>query len=137
MPGRCRISTSARDQARRLSIYSSWSNLNTAASIYLKIKRYDQAHELLARLGPSLLKDKPADSDTESEKRQFSQQEYMYWTNMGKWARAAGRKLEALTYDRKDVLGRSQYQLEPVDGAVPHVVSARTLERNQRQRGWI
>jgi tetratricopeptide (TPR) repeat protein len=53
-----------RDQPGRLSNYSSWSNLNSAASIYLKIKRYDQAHELLAKLGPSLLKDKPGDSDS-------------------------------------------------------------------------
>ena len=54
-------------QARSLN-YSSWSNWNSAASIYLKIKKYDQAHELLARLGPSLLKEKPADSDPEMER---------------------------------------------------------------------
>jgi thiol-disulfide isomerase/thioredoxin len=103
----------ARDQPRRLSNYSSWSNLNSAASIYLKIKRYDQAHELLAKLGPSLLKDKPEDSDSESEKRQFSQQEFMYWTNMGKWARAAGRKLEALTYERNSMLADPNTNLNP------------------------
>jgi thiol-disulfide isomerase/thioredoxin len=101
------------DQAKRSSIYSSWSNLNTAASIYLKIKKYDQAHELLGRLGPSLLKDKPADSATESEKRQFSQHEYMYWTNMGKWARAAGHKLEALTYERNSMLADPNTNLNP------------------------
>ena len=102
-----------RDQARRSSSYSSWSNLNSAASIYLKIKKYDQAHELLAKLGPSLLKDKPADSDPESEKRQFRQVEYMYWNNMGKWARAAGHKLEVLTYERNSMLADPDTNLNP------------------------
>jgi hypothetical protein len=57
-------------QTRRLSMFSSWSNLNSAASIYLKIKKYDQAHEVLAKLGHSVLKEKPADSEPEVEKRQ-------------------------------------------------------------------
>ena len=86
--------------------YGSWSNLNSAASIYLKIKKYDQAHELLSRLGTSLLKEKPADSDPEMEKRQYSSLEYTYWSNMGKWARAAGHKLEALTYERNSMLAQ-------------------------------
>lgn len=102
-----------RGQMRWSSNYSSWSNLNSAASIYLKIRKYDQAHELLAKLGPSLLKDKPADSDPEPEKRQYSQHEYMYWTNMGKWARAAGHKLEALTYERNSMLADPNTSLNP------------------------
>ena len=28
----------------------------------------------------------------------------MYWNNMGKWARATGHKLEALTYERNSML---------------------------------
>src|SRR5450759_2232326 len=88
-----------RGQTRRSSDYSTWSNLNSAASIYLKIKKYDQAHEVLAKMGPSLLKEKPADSEPEAEKRQYRQYEYMYWNNMAKWARAKGHQLEALTYE--------------------------------------
>jgi thiol-disulfide isomerase/thioredoxin len=93
-----------RDQARRSSLYSSWSNPNSAASIYIKIKKYDRAHELLDKLGPSLLKEKPADSEPEQERRQFGQAEYMYWTNMGRLARLEGHKLETLTYERNAML---------------------------------
>jgi thiol-disulfide isomerase/thioredoxin len=102
-----------RGQARRSSNYSSWSNLNSAAGIYLKIKKYDQAHELLARLGTSLLKDKPADSEPEAERRQFQQLEYLYWNNMARWARAAGRKLEALTYERNSMLADPNTSMNP------------------------
>jgi thiol-disulfide isomerase/thioredoxin len=102
-----------RDQARRSSQYGTWSNLNSAAGIYLKLKKYDQAHELLAKLGPSLLKEKPGDSDTEFEKRQFGQYEHMYWTNMGKWARAAGHKLEELTYERNAMLADPNPSMNP------------------------
>lgn len=91
-------------QARRSSNYSSWSNLNSAAGIYLKIKKYDQAHEVLVKLGASLLKDKPADSEPENDRRQFQTPEYLYWDNMSKWARAVGHKLEALTYERNSML---------------------------------
>jgi thiol-disulfide isomerase/thioredoxin len=102
-----------RGQNRRSSNYGSWSNLNSAASIYLKIKKYDEAHAVLATLGPSLLKEKPADSEPEAEQRQYRQQEYMYWNNMAKWARAAGRKLEALTYERNSMLADPNISLNP------------------------
>src|ERR1035437_6357847 len=100
-------------RARRSSNYSSWSNLNSAAGIYLKIKKYDQAREVLAKLGPSLLKDQPADSEPENDKRQFRQYEYMYWNNMAKWARAAGHKLEALTYERNSMLADPNTSMNP------------------------
>jgi thiol-disulfide isomerase/thioredoxin len=93
-----------RDQARRPSLYSSWSNLNSAAGIYLKIKKYDRAHELLDKLGPSLQKERPADSDPEQDRRQFGQAEFMYWTNLGRLARLEGHKLETLTYERNAML---------------------------------
>jgi len=102
-----------RGQARRSSNYSSWSNLNSAANVYLKIKKYDRAHELLAKLGTELSKDKPADSAPEAEKRQHGQYEYMYWNNMAKWARAAGHKLEALTYERNSMLADPNTSLNP------------------------
>ncbi|MBZ5617842.1 MAG: TlpA family protein disulfide reductase [Acidobacteriia bacterium] len=91
-------------QARRTPPPYAWSQLNSAAGIYLKIKKYDKAHELLAKLGPSLMKEKPADSAPEFEKRQFEQTEYMYWNNMARWARAEGHRLEALTYERNAML---------------------------------
>jgi thiol-disulfide isomerase/thioredoxin len=98
---------------RSSSNYNSWSNLNSAATIYLKIKKYDQAHELLAKLGPSLLKDRPADSDPEMEKRQYRQYENMYWNNMARWARAVGHKLEALTYERNSMLADPNLAANP------------------------
>jgi thiol-disulfide isomerase/thioredoxin/tetratricopeptide (TPR) repeat protein len=100
-------------QARRSSSYASWSNLNSAAGIYLKIKEYGRAHELLVKVGQALSKDQPAGSDSESEKRQFQSLEYIYWTNMGKWARAVGHKLEALTYDRNSMLADPNFSSNP------------------------
>ena len=102
-----------RGRAGRSSNYSSWSNLNSAASIYLKIKQYERAHELLAKLGPALLKERPADSESESDMRQYRQNESMYWSNMSKWARAVGHKLEALTYDRNSMLSDPYITLNP------------------------
>jgi thiol-disulfide isomerase/thioredoxin len=102
-----------RSQARRSSNYSSWSNLNSAASIYLKIRKYDEAHGVLATLGTSLLKERPADSEPEAERRQYRQNEYMYWNNMAKWARATGHRLEALTYERNSMLADPNTSLNP------------------------
>jgi thiol-disulfide isomerase/thioredoxin len=102
----------ARSQSKRSALYSSWSTLNSAASIYLKIKKYDEAHELLAKLGPALTKNKPADSEPEYQKRQFQQEEALYWTNMGKWARATDHKLEALLYERNGILA-DPYRFPP------------------------
>jgi thiol-disulfide isomerase/thioredoxin len=93
-----------RGQARRSSLYSSWSNLNSAAGIYIKIRKYEKAHELLATLGPALLKERPADSDPEGEKRQFAQAELQYWNNMGRLARLEARKPDALVYERNAML---------------------------------
>ena len=102
-----------RGQNRRPSNYTSWSNLNSAASIYLKIKKYDEAHAVLAILEPSLLKDKPADSEPEAEQRQYRQHEYLYWNNMAKWARATGHRSEALTYERNSMLADPNMSLNP------------------------
>lgn len=100
-------------RAKRASMYSSWYDLNSAAGIYLKIKKYDRARELLAKLGPQLLKEKPADSEPESEKRQFGQIEYQYWNNMARVARTSGRKLEALTYERNGMLADPNLSTNP------------------------
>ena len=93
--------------------HSSWYDLNSAAGIYLKIKQYDRAHELLAKLGPALLKERPADSEAGSDTRQFRYIETTYWSNMSKWARVVGHKLEALTYDRNSMLADPNTNLNP------------------------
>jgi thiol-disulfide isomerase/thioredoxin len=50
------------------------------------------------------LKERPADSEPESDMQQFRYLEYSYWSNMSKWARGVGHKLEVLTYDRNGML---------------------------------
>lgn len=100
-------------QSRRAQHYSSWSNTASAAGIYLKIAKYDEAQALLSSLGDSLLKEKPADSDPEQDKRQYRQFEYLYWNNMTKLARARGNKLEALTYDRNGMLSDPNLSTNP------------------------
>jgi thiol-disulfide isomerase/thioredoxin len=81
-----------------------WGNLNTAASIYLKLKKLDRARELLAQLGPSLLKERPPESAAQPAKQQFAMSEYAYWTNMAKLARADGNKNDALSFGRNALL---------------------------------
>jgi thiol-disulfide isomerase/thioredoxin len=109
-----------RGPAGRWSKISSWSEMNSAINIYLKIKKYDRAQELLAKLGPALLKDRPAASEPESDTQQFRQCENYYWNNMSKWARAVGHKLEALTYERNSMLA------DPYPNANPTMEQYRT-----------
>jgi thiol-disulfide isomerase/thioredoxin len=94
----------AGSQAANSRQIETWSNLNTAASIYLKLKKLDRARELLAQLGPSLLKEKPPESAAQPAKQQFAMAEYLYWTNMVKLAKADGNKTDALTSGRSALL---------------------------------
>jgi thiol-disulfide isomerase/thioredoxin len=91
-------------QAANSRQIETWSNLNTAASIYLKLKKLDRARELLAQLGPSLLKEKPPESAAPPAKQQFAMAEYLYWTNMVKLAKADGNKTDALASGRSALL---------------------------------
>jgi thiol-disulfide isomerase/thioredoxin len=80
------------------SILGSFSEPNQLAGIYIKIRNFDKAHELLAKTGPPLLE--AVKNATETERRQFTYVETNYWNNMSRLARLEGRKLDALEADR-------------------------------------
>jgi predicted methyltransferase/thiol-disulfide isomerase/thioredoxin len=69
------------------------SNWISAAGLYLKVKKYDRARELLDKVTaagyPPPETEKPNNSNA-----------WSYWTNMAKLARVDGRKMDALTYER-------------------------------------
>lgn len=93
----------ANSRARTASNFSTWSNINSATMIYLKIKNYEKAKELLDKFGPGFLQEKPPDSAPDQDKRMYAMQEHMYWTNMAKLAGVERRDLDALTYDRNSM----------------------------------
>lgn len=83
---------------------SKWSTWNSAASTYIKIKQYDKARELLDKLGPSLQEFKLSDNPSTMEKQQYGIQEMQYWDSKSNLARAEGRKLDALVFQKNAYL---------------------------------
>ena len=79
------------------SNFNAISEMNQAATLYLKIRKYDKAKELLAKLGPPLL---AAIKSTPDAGRQLGSIEYLYWNNLARLARIDGRKQDALEADR-------------------------------------
>ena len=80
-----------------------WHLWNEAARTYIKIKHYDRARELLAKLNESLEASKPADTAPEQEKRQYNNVRYQYWDSMARLARGQGHKPDALVYQAKAI----------------------------------
>jgi thiol-disulfide isomerase/thioredoxin len=112
--------------AQRLMPYTSqWSAWSSAADIYIKIKQYAKAHEVLSRLGPSLAAAKPAESATEQETRQYKQYSSAYWSAMVKLAHAEGRKLDELVFQRN------------ADAVAPFNASESVLQRRTGQQRAI
>jgi thiol-disulfide isomerase/thioredoxin len=116
----------ARAGSPRLSSYTSqWSTWSSAADIYVKIKQYDKAREILSKLGPSVVAGKPPESAGDSETRLYKHQLYLYWNTMAKVAHAEGRKLDELVYQRK------------ADAATPFDQPEATLQRRTEQQRAI
>jgi thiol-disulfide isomerase/thioredoxin len=80
---------------------------NSAVTIYIKIRNYDKAHEMLAKLGPALME--AMKSATEAERKQWGSSEYLYWNNMARLAHLEGRKLDALEADRNTYFANPSY----------------------------
>jgi thiol-disulfide isomerase/thioredoxin len=78
--------------------FSRFFEINSALGIYLKLRNYDRARELLAKMGPPLLEE--IKKATDAEKRQYWSLEYGYWNNMARLDRLDGRKLDALEAER-------------------------------------
>lgn len=91
---------SASSAQRFMPYTTQWSTWSSAAGIYLKIKQYDKARELLSKLGASLAANRPPDSAGPDEGRQFKQYAYQYWTSMARLAHAEGHKLDELAFQR-------------------------------------
>ena len=87
--------------------FSRLSEMNSAVGIYLKIRKYDKAHEWLAKLEPLL--QEASRLATENEKRPVANLEYFYWNNMAKLARVEGRKLDALEAERNGYFANSTF----------------------------
>ena len=94
-------------QASMQSKVSALLDLNSAAMIYLKIRKLDRARECLAKLGPPLIE--AMKSATDDEKRRYGNVEYSYWSSMARLARFEGRKLDALEADRNAFFDSSTY----------------------------
>ncbi len=73
-------------------------HMSSAADIYIRIKKYDRARELLAQLEPALTE--ALNTAPEAEKQSLRFVEYMYWNNVSQLARIEGHKLEALVAQR-------------------------------------
>jgi len=87
--------------ASRNSDLSSFSTWNSVGGMYLRLKKYDRARELLDKASASsYVKNPPPDSASDSEKRNYNNSMWSYWATMARLARAENRKLDALTYDR-------------------------------------
>ena len=87
--------------------FGALSEMNQAVGIYLKIRKYDKAHEWLAKLEPLL--QEASKATTANEKRSYASLEYQYWNNMAKLARVEGRKLDALEADRNAYFANSTF----------------------------
>ncbi|SPE30355.1 hypothetical protein SBA3_1650005 [Candidatus Sulfopaludibacter sp. SbA3] len=79
---------------------SKWITWNTAINAYIKLKQYDKARELLAKLRLSLEENKPAATAAAQENRQYGRQESLYWQTKAELARAEDRKLDALVFQK-------------------------------------
>jgi thiol-disulfide isomerase/thioredoxin len=86
--------------SRIMQSSNKWSTWQTAASTYIKIKRYDDARKLLALYGASLKEARPADDVSASDKSQFNMWDRQYWDAMAKLAQAESHNLDALAYLR-------------------------------------
>jgi thiol-disulfide isomerase/thioredoxin len=87
--------------------YGGLSEINTAVGIYLKIRKYDKAHEWLAKLEPMLTE--ASNPATDNEKRTYASVENQYWNNTAKLARIEGRKMDALEADRNAYFANSTF----------------------------
>ena len=94
-------------QASTQANFAKFYDLNAAASIYLKIRKLDQARDCLAKVGPPLME--AMKSATDAEKRRYGSIEYAYWSGMARLARFEGRKLDALEADRNAFFAGSTY----------------------------
>lgn len=83
---------------------SKWSTWSSAASTYVKLKQYDKAKDLLAKLYPSLQENKPPAAASAMEKQQIGMQENIYWQTKAEIARAEEHKLDALMFQKNAYL---------------------------------
>jgi thiol-disulfide isomerase/thioredoxin len=70
---------------------SKWNTLNSAADLDIQLRRYDQAHDMLAEFSKSM------------EGKDPGVFEYRYWYDMSMLARAENHMLDALTYERNAI----------------------------------
>jgi hypothetical protein len=83
---------------------SRWNSWNTAARVYIKVKRYDDARKILASWIASLRENRSADGRSEAEKRMIGQSESLYWDDMARLAHAEGHRLDEMVYQRNSGL---------------------------------
>ncbi|MBZ5582481.1 MAG: TlpA family protein disulfide reductase [Acidobacteriia bacterium] len=72
--------------------------LESASRLYIQIKRYDRAREMLAELGPALDKLRPAPGTSVNDKRTYALRRSNYWNTMMRLAQIEGRKNDALEH---------------------------------------
>ncbi|SPE28398.1 exported hypothetical protein [Candidatus Sulfopaludibacter sp. SbA3] len=94
----------ARSMSLIMAFSSKWSTWSNAASTYVKLKQYDKARELLAKLGPSLQENKPQPTASASDRQQHGIYESMYWQTKSELARAEDHKLDALVFQKNSYL---------------------------------
>jgi thiol-disulfide isomerase/thioredoxin len=80
----------------------------SAARIYLQIKNYDKARELLKEIEPEVEKQRPSETASDSEKRSFAIRESNFARSLQRIALADGRKQDALTYGKREALAMTR-----------------------------
>jgi thiol-disulfide isomerase/thioredoxin len=114
----------ARNSAQVFANVSRWSTWSSAAGTYVKLKQYDKAKELIAKLGASLKETQLPPTASATEKQQYGIQEGLYWDVKAQVARAEDHKLDALIFQKNSYLthafpaaGLEDYRLTQVKNA--------------------
>jgi thiol-disulfide isomerase/thioredoxin len=75
-----------------------------AARIYLQLKKYDRARELLDQVIPLLEKAKPGETASDAERRRYASEESSVYNSAQRLAQIDGRQEDALNYGRRYAL---------------------------------
>lgn len=104
------------DPTGLIGLNSKWNTLGQAAQLDIQLRRYDQAHDMLSKLGASM------------EGKQAGVHEYRYWYAMAALARAENHLLDALTYERNAIAANTR------DATVPAAYQEEYTARREKVR---
>jgi thiol-disulfide isomerase/thioredoxin len=104
------------DPTGLIGLNSKWNTWYQAADLDIQLRRYAQAHDMLAKLGASMAGE------------HAGVHEYRYWYAMAMLARAENHLLDALTYERNAIAANAR------DAAVPASNQEEYTARREKAR---